>query len=436
MTMVTCVSFLFLLVSSFYKKIMFIVSFIPFFLLLALHPSPLGGWIGCASSFFSLMQSFSSYNSSISLMFQISILLVVILSLKDFSKNYIFILMGSLIFYLTDSWLLFFISFEFTLIPVFYMVYLWSPAPERLRASWFLFIYTLIGSLPLFIVIFAVGKSSFWMFPSCVGLSLFSPAMISMAFLVKMPLYLTHSWLPKAHVEATVEGSVLLAGILLKFGSIGLVRSSSITAWLGLGLVEALIFSLSLTGSILGAMKALLKSDLKKVVAYSSVSHMNMSMIAFLTFKPLSIYGFFLGGIAHSLSASLMFIIVTLIYKSVGSRNILLIKNNLKLSSEIVLFTLICWAANMALPPFLGFISEFIYMKSILIYLPELFVLLLISMFLTSVYSSMNLSISALSWISQSSTYSISKMSWMLSMFTITFPAVIIILFINWLLFI
>nr|AHF70511.1 NADH dehydrogenase subunit 4 [Pediculus humanus corporis] len=427
--------FMSLVMSFLFKNFLICLAFSPSIFLLALHSSPFGGWPGCTGSYFGLIQSFSSWNMSVSLMLQISVLLMEVLLMKlNLSiKSCILILAGSSIFYLTDSWLMFFISFEFTLLPIFYMVYAYSTTPERLRASWFLFIYTLIGSLPLFVVIFCVGKLSFWMFPSCVGLEMFNPVFISMAFLIKLPLYFMHSWLPKAHVEASVEGSVLLAGILLKFGSFGLMRSSIITSWNSQGLVESLFYSLSFMGSLIGAVKALLKSDLKKVVAYSSVSHMNMSMLAFLTLKPFPIYGFCVGGLAHSFSASVMFIMVTLLYSSVGSRNILVMKNNMKMSSGVGLFVFLSWAANMALPPFLGFASEFIYVSSVLMFMPKLIVILLASMFLTSIYSSINMTITALSWLSQSKASTSSNVEWMMSVFTLTMPAIVFIISLNWL---
>nr|URW98562.1 NADH dehydrogenase subunit 4 [Pthirus gorillae] len=341
--------------------------------------------------------------------------------------------LGSMIFYTTSNWLVFFISFEGTMLPVLILVFYFSLTPERLRASWYLLIYTLLSSIPLLLSILNTCQFTFWMAPVLSCESLNYPVCFILAFLFKVPLFLFHSWLPKAHVEATLEGSVILAGVVLKFGTFGLYRVAEACSWSASGLIESLLLSVSVYGSVVASLKALVSTDLKKVVAYSSVGHMNLSVLSFVMLKNLSFYAFWVYMVAHSLSASVLFVLVTSLYEKGGSRNLLVTKMNIKLGPGLLVAMVFSWSANMALPPFMSFVPEYIYVVSVMAYAPEAILLVSTGMFFTSVYSVFHLTGGVLSFLSQScSTLSV-KLDRMSELFLLSIPSLTLFMSLNWL---
>nr|QNT17932.1 NADH dehydrogenase subunit 4 [Pthirus pubis] len=351
----------------------------------------------------------------------------------NFKIMMILVSVGSMIFYTTSNWLVFFVSFEGTMLPVLVLIFYFSLTPERLRASWYLLVYTLLSSIPLLLSILNTCQFTFWMAPAFPCEVLNQPLCFILAFLFKVPLFLFHSWLPKAHVEATLEGSVILAGVVLKFGTFGLYRVSEGCSWSAGGLIESLLLSLSAYGTVISSLKALVSTDLKKVVAYSSIGHMNLSVLSFMVLKNLSFYAFWVYMLSHSLSASVLFALVTSLYEKSGSRNLLVAKMNVKLGPSLMVATVLSWSANMALPPFVSFVPEYIYVVSVMAYTPEVILLVSTGMFFTSVYSITHVVGGVLSSLSQScSTLSV-KLDRMSELFLLTIPSLTMFLSLNWL---
>jgi len=176
--------------------------------------------------------------------------------------------------------MIFYFFFEVSLIPTLVLIMGWGYQPERIQAGVYFLFYTLTASLPLLlslIYIYIRNLSLYLMVlrPVSLGENLFSYIFvlsISMAFLVKMPIFLTHLWLPKAHVEAPVSGSIILAGVLLKLGGFGLCR---IIGLINLYLIKlrSYIIGLSLIGMIYVGFMCCRLNDIKALIAYSSVSH-------------------------------------------------------------------------------------------------------------------------------------------------------------------
>lgn len=316
-----------------------------------------------------------------------------IFQMKD-SERYrmLVLLLGllSVLFFRVSSWLLVFTFFELRLLPIFYGIISGGEQPERLRASKYLILYTVIASVPLFLCIssmFQIGVTYTFDYKYLNGekmIRTMSSLGLIVAFLVKIPLFLTHSWLPKAHVESPLWGRIFLAGVLLKFGSYGLIR---VLPLVNFGVWINCLLSLSLVGAFLSAIQAITSSDLKVVVAYSSVSHINASLSGILIIKCLSLKRFMIVRVSHALRAGLLFYIVTMAYKMVGSRRIIVCKRILFLVPRIVLFMFIAWRINVGVPPSFRFLAE-LYTRVCIGSVSITFVgVLLLSIFVNSVYS-------------------------------------------------
>lgn len=279
--------------------------------------------------------------------------------------------------------ILFYVFFEFTLLPLFFLIGIWGGPQKRYAARKF-FIYTLTGSLLGLVALVGLiltrasldGRMTFNILelvhntavnsPIPYGLQFWLFLGLFAGFAIKVPLFPFHTWLPLAHVEAPTAGSVLLAGVLLKLGTYGFLRLClpllpDATVMIGIPLV----CSLAIIGIIYGAMCALAQDDIKKLVAYSSVSHLGFCMLGMFALNAEGITGSVLQMVNHGLSTGMLFLIVGMVYDRYHSRSL---KEMGGLASKLKLigfFMVFAVMSSAGLPGLNGFVGEFLCLAGI-----------------------------------------------------------------------
>nr|YP_008144658.1 NADH dehydrogenase subunit 4 [Heterodontus zebra]AGN92066.1 NADH dehydrogenase subunit 4 [Heterodontus zebra] len=270
--------------------------------------------------------------------------------------------------------ILFYIMFEATLIPTLIVITRWGNQTERLNAGTYFLFYTLFGSLPLLIALLLMQNNLgtlsmiILQYPQSFNLSSWADKFwwlaCLIAFLVKMPLYGVHLWLPKAHVEAPIAGSMILAAVLLKLGSYGMMRIivmlNPLTKEMAYPFMILAIWGIIMTSSI-----CLRQTDLKSLIAYSSVSHMGLVAGAILIQTPWSFAGATTLMIAHGLISSSLFCLANTNYERIHSRTMLLARG-----IQIILPLMATWwfltnLANLALPPTPNLMGELLIITSL-----------------------------------------------------------------------
>jgi NADH-quinone oxidoreductase subunit M len=285
---------------------------------------------------------------------------------KEFLIFFLLLEVGMVGVFLAQDIFLFYIFWEFTLVPMYFLIGIWG-GPRRVYAAIKFFLYTMAGSILMLLAILWLGIAfeSFSVpdlvaqggIPGSVQTWLFLA--FAAAFAIKVPMWPLHSWLPDAHVQAPTAGSVILAGVLLKMGTYGFLRfnlplfpeaSIRFAPWMAL---------LAVIGIIYGAAVSYAQKDVKKLVAYSSVSHLGFVVLGLFALNSLGIQGGILQMINHGLSTGALFLIVGMLYERRHTREMDDFGGLWKVMPIYGALTLIVTLSSMGLPGLNGFVGEF-----------------------------------------------------------------------------
>nr|YP_010372480.1 NADH dehydrogenase subunit 4 [Homatula wenshanensis]UPE49943.1 NADH dehydrogenase subunit 4 [Homatula wenshanensis] len=292
--------------------------------------------------------------------------------------------------------IMFYIMFEATLIPTLIIITRWGNQTERLNAGTYFLFYTLAGSLPLLIALLLLQQTTGTL--SMLILSYSQPLALNswghnlwwagclIAFLVKMPLYGVHLWLPKAHVEAPVAGSMVLAAVLLKLGGYGMMRMMVMLDPLSKELAYPFII-LALWGIIMTGSICLRQTDLKSLIAYSSVSHMGLVAGGILIQTPWGFTGAIILMIAHGLVSSALFCLANTAYERTHSRTMVLARGLQMIFPLAAAWWFIANLANLALPPLPNLMGELMIITALFNWSPWTIILTGVGTLITAGYS-------------------------------------------------
>nr|QKI36944.1 NADH dehydrogenase subunit 4 [Podargus strigoides]QOL12095.1 NADH dehydrogenase subunit 4 [Podargus strigoides]USH58315.1 NADH dehydrogenase subunit 4 [Podargus strigoides] len=314
---------------------------------------------------------------------------------RTFALSLIMIQPFILLAFSTTELTLFYISFEATLIPTLILITRWGNQPERLSAGIYLMFYTLISSLPLLITIMHLHTQIGTLYLPLIKLNphiltnswtnLLCNLALLMAFMVKAPLYGLHLWLPKAHVEAPIAGSMLLAALLLKLGGYGLMRLTVLVNYTNHLFYPFL--TMAMWGALMTSSICLRQTDLKALIAYSSVSHMGLVITASLIQTHWSFTGAMILMISHGLTSSMLFCLANTNYERTHTRILLLTRGLQPLLPLMAIWWILANLTNMALPPTTNLMAELTIMISLFNWSPLTILLTGTATLLTTSYT-------------------------------------------------
>nr|ALJ93760.1 NADH dehydrogenase subunit 4 [Megaspilidae sp. SJW-2015]AZL93342.1 NADH dehydrogenase subunit 4 [Megaspilidae sp. ZJUH_2016022] len=384
--------FLFSIISYYYIQLMFMIMIILLILLVN----------GYSNDLFEMIYwEFGVDNFSFILVLLIYwvMFMIVLASLTSLNSNffnnlfmfYFLILVNALfLVFMSTNVLLFYVFFELSLIPMFLLIVGWGVQFHRLEAAFYMFIYTFLFSLPLLVSLAYLddcGASPSFLisnFSLTKGFYLF--LFMNLGFLVKLPVYMLHLWLPKAHVEASVGGSMILASVMLKLGSYGILRFMLMYLWM-YQLNYLLLVVVASVGSLLASLVCLRQMDLKVLVAYSSIVHMGVLLSGMILLNSVGVLGGLMMMISHGLCSSGMFALVNFLYERLSSRSMFIIKGMLMIFPYLTCVWFMITVNNMSSPPSLSLFGEYFLFLVISFKSIKLMILVSFTLFFSACYS-------------------------------------------------
>lgn len=263
--------------------------------------------------------------------------------------------------------LLFYIFFESVLIPMFLIIGIWGSRERKIRAAYFFFLYTLLGSvlmlLSILYIYYNVGTTDYEVLLTFSFSSLEQKIMwfaFFASFATKVPMVPVHLWLPEAHVEAPTAGSVILAGVLLKLGTYGFIRFSFPIFPEACFYFAPFVYSMSVIGIVYTSFTAIRQSDFKRIIAYTSVAHMNLVMVGLFSFNVIGLEGSILQSLSHGFVASALFLIIGVVYDRHHTRMVKYYGGLVHTMPLYISLFLFFTMANIGLPGTGSFVGEFL----------------------------------------------------------------------------
>jgi NADH-quinone oxidoreductase subunit M len=295
-------------------------------------------------------------------------------SVKEYMFFFLFLETGMLGALVSLDLFLFYIFWEAMLIPMYFLIGVWGGA-ERIYAAIKFFIYTMVGSLLMLVAILALyflnikagNPATFdvlrlYDLPIAPNVQFWMFAAFALAFAIKVPMWPLHTWLPDAHTQAPTAGSVILAGVLLKMGTYGFLRFAIPLFPNAAQAFTPFMMVLAVVGIIYGALVAMVQTDVKKLVAYSSVSHLGFVMLGLFAFNMQGVQGGIYQSLNHGISTGALFLLVGVIYERRHTREISEFGGLAKQLPNYALVFLVITMSSIGLPGLNGFVGEFLIM--------------------------------------------------------------------------